>query len=286
MRLGWVLLVGCARAPAAPVLEASAPRFASCEVARWRERASVPVRASISGNEVAVVDVHGDRVEVVAEVEPGLLVDGEVAEQGLDRVVTHEVEIAHGVVVQPGLLVDPTGAVETGVPIYANGSVPRSATGRYWQRRAPATAAPYALSHEAHVYDAPRLDAEGVAIVLDTYRVVDRLDDLGNGWLAIDAHTAAVRVHGFVHPIVHTTLHGTYDFSDDAIEGVLVVPPQPVRPRVEAGCLYQALDDHAAVVGVSDGSVRGTAVGNGWVEVRIAAPWGRVIGYGRASSER
>ena len=227
---------------------------------------------------------HGERTEVIAEMARGLLVGGEVANRRFDRVVVRETAIAPGLFVEPGVAVDATGTVQLSNPIFADGHVERGAVGRRWERRQVA-AAPFELSHEVHVYAKPDVMSDGVAIIASGYRVIDRMDDAGNGWLAIEAHDDDARVSGFARPIAPSVLTGTYDFSDDTIEGDLVVP-QTRPPRVEAGCLYARPDEHAAVVGITDGDLRGTPTGNGWIEVRLAAPWGRVVGYGRASSER
>lgn len=284
MRAGWVFLVACARPTAPPVLEATAPRAEVCDVARWHERASAPLRARIEGREVAVVAEHGDRTEVIAEMGRGLLIGGEVAHGKFDRVVVRETAIAPGLFAEPGVAVDPTGTVQLTNPIFADGHVDRGAVGRRWERRQVA-AAPFELSHEVHVYAKPDVMSDGVAIIASGYRVIDRMNDAGNGWLAIDAHDDSARVTGFARPIAPSNLLGTYDFSDDTIVGDLV-QPQGRPPRIEPGCLYASPDARASVVGITDGDLRGTPLGNGWLEVRIAAPWGRVVGYGRASSER
>jgi hypothetical protein len=275
----------CARPPAPPVLESrpSEPTE-GCDVATWHERASAPVHARLQGSEVAVVAEHGDRADVVLEWPRGVLLGTTVAEARFDRVVVHETSIAPGLFVEPGVAVDASGAVQLANPIFADGRVPREAIGRLWARR-EVSEAPFELSHEVHVYARPDVMSDGVAIIASGYRVIDRMDDAGNGWLAIEAHDASARVTGFARPIARTSLAGTYDFSDDTIEGELV-HPDGRPPHVEAGCLYARADEHARVIGVSDGTLIGKPAGNGWLEVRIAAPWGRVVGYGRASSSR
>jgi hypothetical protein len=287
VRAGWVLFAAaCAPPPPPPVLEATAPTAEVCDVARWHERASAPLRARIGSFDVAVVAEHGERAEVVVEWPRGVLLGGMVSERRFERVVVRETSIAPGVFVEPGVAVDDTGAVQTANPIVADGRVAAGAIGRMWTRRAVPDA-PFELSHEVHVYAKPDVMSDGVAIIAAGYRVIDRMDDAGNGWLAIEAHDASARVIGFARPIMPTGLAGTYDFSDDTIEGDLV-RPEPPRPTAAAGCLYASPDVRARVVGVSDGTLIGKPAGNGWIEVRLAAPWGRIVGYGRAaaSSER
>lgn len=297
MRAGWVFLVGCAR-PAPPVLEATAPPAEVCDVVRWHERASAPLRARIDGREVGVIADHGDRTEVIAEIGRGLLVAGDVADRKFDRVVARETALASapggaempGVLVARGTAVTGDGAwsrLQLGVPIAIAGYVPHAATARTWERAAKPADATLELPAFTDVFATTAPAAQPIAGIAGDARVVDHLRDAGSGWLAIDAHDGNVRISGFVRPARRSPLSGTYDFSDDTIEGDLV-HPDGRAPHVEAGCLYASPDERASVVAISDGNLRGTPTGNGWIEVRIAAPWGRVVGYGRValSSER
>lgn len=228
----------------------------------------------------------GERADVIVEWGRGVLLAGTVSEASFERVVVRETAIAPGLFIEPGVAVDATGGVQLNHPIFADGHVEPAAVGRQWERRHVAEA-PFELTHEVHVYAKRDVMSDGVAIIAAGYRVIDRMDDAGNGWLAIEAHDDTARVRGFGRPIVHTGLVTDDDFSGDTVKGELV-PPEPPRPHARAGCLYARPDEHASVVGVSDGTLLGTPTGNGWVEVRIAAPWGRVVGYGRSvvSSER
>ncbi|MBV8757836.1 MAG: hypothetical protein JO257_11185 [Deltaproteobacteria bacterium] len=301
MRLGCVLLlVGCARPVPPPVLESPAPvgiapLFESCDVGLWHERASAPLRARIHGHEVAVIGEHGDRTRVVAQLWRGALVGGEVAHDQLARVVVRETALAAGpgsaalgeLFIAPGTEVTGDGAwlrVEERGAIAVEGFVPRGATAQLWEQGAGGVNENASeLPASADVFATTDLAAQPIARIASGYRVVDRVRDAGAGWLAIDAHDARVRVSGFIRPPVRSPLAGTYDFSDDTVEGELI-RPAPGPPRVEAGCIYARPDEHASVVAVTDGELRGTPTRDGWAEVRIAAPWGRVVGYARIAA--
>ena len=55
-------------------------------------------------------------------------------------------------------------------------------------------------------------------------------------------------------------------------------------PQAGPGCIRARPRDGAPIVGVVTGTITGRRFAAGWLEVRLAAPWGRVDGYVRAAA--
>jgi hypothetical protein len=83
------------------------------------------------------------------------------------------------------------------------------------------------------------------------------------------------------HP---SALHNIYDFSDATIEGELVRPDNaPAPPHAGPGCIRARPREGAPILGIVTGAMMGRRISDGWLEGRLAAPWGRVDGYVRVA---
>jgi hypothetical protein len=249
-----------------------------------------PLRARINGQEVTLGEERGGRTEVIARFGLDFIIAGEVADDRFDRVVTREVALQRapagpavaGVMIEPGVVVERALAIHTSPPIEVAGFVPPAATGRHWdlrdERADGRTRAAHQLPSSGEVFDGPAA-VEPIAEIRGDDAVVDVLEDGPPGWNRVEAHDASVRVVGFITVQRPSMFAGQYDFSDDTVEGELVVPAGRREIVAGPGCLRARPDDGAAIVGVASAPVRSRRVLGRWVELRLAAPWGTVVGY-------
>jgi len=295
-----VLLVAACARPAPPPVLASRSAAQPCDEASWHRRATSPLRARIGDRDVIVDGECYGLSHVIAKL-PAALVGRTVPDRQLARVVEHATPLwtspggdpLPGVVVAPGVAVHGTGAwleVHEAMAIDVTGYVPAAATGRVWEAAPPPGTNGRKLGRFADVLAEPRPGADRVAAIPANEPVLDRVEAGSAGWLNVTASDASVRVTGWIEPAPPppppSPLAHTYDFSDDVIEGDLVEPEGEDVDRVHVahaapGCLRATPDDGGEVLGVVTAPVAATPVGDGWLRLVLAAPWGEVVGYVR-----
>jgi hypothetical protein len=301
MRLACVVaLAGCGHPAAAPVL-AGRPAPIACDEARWHELASSPQRVRAYGRDFVVVENRRGDTRVIVRV-PGALIAGTVPDRALVRVVTRETPLwpaaggppLPGVVVEPGVAVTGRGesmSVDMRLGIEAAGVVPAGVTGLLWEAQKPPGTSGKELGRYAEVVAEPHPDAEHLANIGANEPVFDQIEAGPAGWLHVVASDSNVHVTGWVAPppppSPPSPLLRSYDFSDDTIEGDLVTPDgedgapmgSVASPPLAIGCIRTRPDETGDVIGVVDGTLRGTPEGDGWLRVELATPWGRVVGH-------
>lgn len=297
MRAALLLLIaGCAAASPKPRPVVSSHAIAGrCDPAAWHAAFARPARARIGlGPPLGVVARDGDEL-VLADATQGAIVVRRTPIAALARVIVRATEVSPapgvapspeaGVWLEPGFTL-PRGAgwLEVGLDngVHFTGWVPADAGGAVWDEPAPPPRAPE-LAELASVRAAPDAGAPEVASVTAGVPATFAADAPRWGWARVEVRAYDVRVAGWVdrEPVRHGVFgRGTYEFSDDVIEGELVGPKVTRVRAADDTCIRAAPRDDAGALGIVTGplEISGDAP-PGWRRVVLATVWGRMFGY-------
>ncbi len=287
MRVALAILAGCAAAKAPPVVASrSAP---ACDVAAWREKLVCPWRVRIGGEVAIAVEHDAASVEVAQEV-AGVEVGTRRSLRDVQPVVIREEPIVDGpwpgakrlpAWAEPGARLSgghgAWAAIGAAPGIRVAGFVPVSARGLVWEEGEPRQVARFQTSGAIVVREQADANAAVVAEVSGGTRFDIVVDTAHPGWMRVVVDDQGLRIEGWALPPTQPKRTGVYDFSDDVIEGDMVVKGNvPVD-----SCIRLAPTDGADVIGMVTGQVTAKDVANGWGHVDVRAAWGQVIGYVR-----
>jgi hypothetical protein len=291
----------------------------TCDLARWNALAKVtqhawllstdsphahPIASSGGAGEyghipVTVLDTEGDDIEV-ASITASLIVTRWVPTTALGRAAMSNTVVSPS----PGAAPDPAVRIRIGYQLPSTGEgwlpvrqVPMASEGLEVEGfvssdlRGVVWDEPPRVEHGRHpiiagwIRSAPRDDAPIRAKLTDSAEIVLRGET--PGWFEITARTPHAEVDGFVAkppppPPPRPRPAGTYDFSEDTIEGEL---PEPNMPLAIGSCLYDAPAGHVVGMIIGAQSVEKDikrASTSGWFTVELPTVWGAVTYYTRA----
>lgn len=313
----WLLAAGCWHAaPALPPEPAAPPAPpAACDATRWRELASTPRRAWLVSLDaprahragppsrdarrprwpVAVLALDGADARI-ATVRDGLIVARWVAASALARVATAGAAVSPA----PGAAPDPAVRIRPGYRLpdadgpwlsvahppaaldglELEGFVPAGLRGFTWDEPPPAPPPARAVRREGDILDAPHAAARPRAKV--TREAAIEVRGTRSGYWEITARTPRAEVDGFLPapppPPPRPRHSGRYEFSEDTIDGVLVLPPSPLPPGT---CLHDAPGGEVVgmILGPQPATLRPSPRVPGWSAVELATLWGTATYY-------
>ena len=251
---------------------------------------------------VAMLALEGGDVQV-ATVREGAIVARWVAATGLGRAAMAGAAVSPS----PGGAPDPAVRIRRGhrLPdgdrpwlsvsrapteldgLELQGFVPATLRGVTWDEppRAPAPAP--AVHHDGPILDAPRAGARARAKVTWSAEIEIR-GDLPGYW-EVTARTPRAEVDGFIakppppppppSPSPGGRFH--YEFSEDMIEGELVLPEGPLPAGT---CLHDAPGGEVVgmILGRQPAQLRPVPRAPGWSSLELATTWGTVMYYAAA----
>ncbi len=249
---------------------------------------------------VAVLAVAGGDVRI-ATLREGLIATRWVAESGLGRAAMREV----GVSSVPRAAPDPAVRIKIGYRLPAeqqawlpvthapdeldglelHGFVPAGIRGVTWEEpvRAPAASV---IRRDGEILEAPHAGARVRATVTRDAEIEIRGDR--PAFWEVTARTPRAEVDGFLakpppRPSA-TRSYGSYDFSDETIEGELVRPDGPLPPDT---CLHDAPGGEVSgmILGRQSARTRPVPSAPGWVAVELPVVWGTATYYAVAAPE-
>jgi len=306
--VGILVVVGCGSSPRrspAPVIAKP-----TCSPAAWRQAAESTQRAWLVSLDpphthpaapigrhaqyhripVTVIETDGEDV-LIATSTPGAIVTRWVPTSALGRAAMAPASVSPA----PGATPDPAVRIGIGYKLPASGDawpsvrhsaaeitglelfgvVPVELRGVVWDEpRRNDTRRGW--HHAGVIRSAPRADAPILAKV--TYEAEIDIRGHHNNWFEVTARTAHAAVDGYLErpppPPPRPSRPGSYEFSDESIEGELVVPASPLAAGT---CLYDAPNGNAVgmILGHQPAEPR-PASRPGWVQLELATLWGGV----------
>jgi hypothetical protein len=244
---------------------------------------------------VAVLALDGTDAHV-ATVREGLIVARWVAASGLG----HAAIAAAAVSPAPGAAPDPAVRIRPGhrlpdadspwlsvarAPAELDGLelvgfVPARLRGLTWDEPPPAPPPARVVHRDDLILDAPHAAARPRAKV--TREAAIEIRGTRSGYWEITARTPRAEVDGFIPlpppPRPRPSRIGGYEFSEDSIEGELVLPPSPLPPDT---CLHDAPGGEVVgmILGPQPATLRPAPRAPGWSAVELATTWGIATYY-------